>query len=180
VDAIDLAPFRHHAAALAFSLTLRQRLAAMLQGQLGAARARLVRAETLHRGFDAAERVLSQPKELSNLAAKLYARRAEAIEVPFLDVHVSHWRPHPGLCHANADFYALVESCKAVRGWFVVDRGDAGFMFVPHSVVETQDGTLVDITPPRDLARPRFLRHIGDDFDELIGSSGLRWLMHER
>jgi hypothetical protein len=32
VDAIDLAPFRRHAAALAFSLTLRQRLAAMLQG----------------------------------------------------------------------------------------------------------------------------------------------------
>ena len=130
--------------------------------------------------FDAAECDVSQPKELSNLASKLYARRAEALEVPFLDVHVSHWRPHPGLCHANADFYALVESCKAVRGWFVVDRGDEGFMFVPHSVVETRDGTLVDITPPRGSERPRFLRHIGDDFDELIDSSGLRWLIHER
>jgi len=122
---------------------------------------------------------VSQPKELSNLASKLYVRRAEAIEVPFLDVHVSHWRPHPGFCHANADFYALVESCKAVRGWLVIDRGDAGFMFVPHSVVETQDGTLVDITPSTDPLRPRFLRHMGDDFDELVESKGVRCLVHE-
>ena len=47
----------------------------------------------------------------------------------------------------------------AVRGWLYVERGARGFpAFLPHSVVETSEGKLIDITPTRAVLRYPFIR----------------------
>ena len=59
-----------------------------------------------------------------------------------------------------------------MRGWLIFEFGGLfGFVrFNSHSVIEQQDGTLIDITPSRASRRYPFIRHAGseEDFIELV------------
>jgi hypothetical protein len=98
---------------------------------------------------------------------ELYRRRDEAVCVPKVEVRLGDWTPCPAHCHENVDkWLAATTAHKAVRGWLVEDvSGGQGFAFYfnAHSVVEVEDGMLIDITPSN--VPCGFLRHIGTDED---------------
>ncbi len=100
-----------------------------------------------------------------DVAAELYARRKEAIQVRQEQVRLGDWTPERQHCHENVDYWvAKNQSHKAVPDWLVGDHSFAGFdffYFSVHSAVEMEDGALVDITPSEPPSP--FLRHIGTD-----------------
>jgi len=91
--------------------------------------------------------------------------------------------PTEKLCHINTDRRVQEHpDHKAVHGWLVLDYSE-GLMplcgVTAHSVVETPDGQLFDLTPSSDPQRPPFLRHKGPDgeFEAIVldGGSNLRF-----
>lgn len=105
------------------------------------------------------------------VANELYTRRGEAVLVPSLSVSVGDWTPMQNCCHDNVDRWITERpGTKAVRGWLIVDTSSNGYnsmFFDAHSVVELEDGTLIDITPKISPQFPyKFLRHnSADDFE---------------
>lgn len=111
---------------------------------------------------------------LRRYAESLCPHLAEASVVPRVTLSHESWRPAVHECHANvAQWVELNPAHKAVMGWSVLDRRiGAGACESPyvqlfaHSVVESEDGVLKDVTPV--MAAPdgtqdevRFLRHVG-------------------
>lgn len=101
--------------------------------------------------------------ELQLLARRLYRRRGEGVLVPFVRVELDGWRPQEQDCHANVDYWVssrlAEEECKAVRGWLYFERSLRGCpSFLSHSVVETAEGKMIDITPSRAAKRYPFIR----------------------
>ena len=95
---------------------------------------------------------------------------------------MSNWEPQPKCCYQNVDLWIEQHpNCKAIRGWLVsIEEGFPVARFIPHSVIEEPDGTLVDITPtPVPLTRP-FLRHEegNEDFDDVVGDNMIIFLDH--
>ena len=116
-------------------------------------------------------------RPLEEIARSLYDRRHHAVPVSFRQVRIGDgdkpddWVPAPNICYDNVDIW--VRRCpeyKAVRGWAVFDFTDNPFFrpcfhFAGHSVVQTPDGALMDITPLGIERVPPFIPHPGD-FEE--------------
>lgn len=107
---------------------------------------------------------------LAELAHELYARRHTAVTVPYIANSFSVGLPAEHECHNNCDRYALDNpGFKTVRGWLVFDynKTTEGWWpicrFTAHSVLEADDGTLIDITPSQASQRYPFLRHDGPE-----------------
>jgi hypothetical protein len=118
--------------------------------------------------------------ELQRLARRLYRRRDEGVIVPFVRVDLDGWRPQEQDCHANVDYWVLSrlaeEECQAVRGWLYFERSLRGCpSFLSHSVVETAERKLIDITPSRAAKRYPFIRHKGrpGEYERLLERHGL-------
>jgi hypothetical protein len=119
--------------------------------------------------------------DLNELAKSLYARRHEAVVVPYEAKTIVSGPPIERDCHRNTDRWVMERADhKAVRGWMVFDfnRTSEGLLpncrFTAHSVVETPDGKLFDLTPaPHASKRYPFLRHQGSNGEfEAIVSAG--------
>jgi len=115
--------------------------------------------------------------DLRVLAQSLYARRDEAVVVPYEEKTMTDGPPSENECHINADRWVQEHrDHKTVRGWLVFDRllGSRLCRFNAHSVVEAPDGRLFDLTPSRASRRYPFLRHEGPgEFEEILGRIGL-------
>jgi hypothetical protein len=106
------------------------------------------------------------------VAASVVSRRGEAVFVPFCKVGMrgapgeADWEPQPKHYHANVA--AWVSRCpqhKHIRGYGIFDlRLLYGVWQVhAHSVVELEDGRLIDITPSGVSQLYPFVRHLGTD-----------------
>jgi hypothetical protein len=106
------------------------------------------------------------------LAARLYERRKGAVSVKRVSIEGSGWQPDPNQCHRNVTLWCSSHPKHIpVRGWLVADYSDIGFYrFFAHSVVETETGGLVDITPNLATWNYPFLRHdaADGDFAEIV------------
>jgi hypothetical protein len=116
---------------------------------------------------------MSNDKEqLEALAANLYARRGEGVLVPRVDVKIGEWVPQNGYCHGNVmTWLEHHPKHRAVRGWVLADYLAVGFVrFFSHSVIETEDGALMDITPNAAPWQYLFIRHAGseDSYAEIV------------
>ena len=125
--------------------------------------------------------------ELSTYASTLYERRMTAVVVPRKMIEIHGWRPEPNECHANASTCAAVDPrVTAVRGWLICEYPGAVYLrFTAHSVIELDDGELVDITPvPPLIWKYPFLRANVPDSefhaisDALISAHGYAHLDH--
>ncbi len=87
--------------------------------------------------------VVPSPAEQEKELAALYEIRAAAMildQVP--DPDALH-----NQCHENAERHVSTNSgAKVVMGWIVMEH-DYFCRFIPHSVVETASGRLIDVTP---------------------------------
>jgi len=108
--------------------------------------------------------------DLKALVTSLYARRQEAVVVPYEPRTMTSGPPTEHECHNNVDRWVLEQpDHKSVRGWLVFEwtENEMGRLmfslplcrFTAHSVVETPDGRLFDLTPSRASRRYPFLRH---------------------
>lgn len=115
--------------------------------------------------------------DLVAIAKSVIARRSEAVFVPLRQVGMKgapgedDWSPKPNYCHDNVA--AWVSRCpqhKHLRGYVIVDlRAALGVWRVQaHSVVELEDGSLIDITPSGVSQLYPFVRHVGTD-EEFAG-----------
>lgn len=103
--------------------------------------------------------------KLARLAGELYERRDEGVIVPFVAVEIEGWEPEANDCHGNARHYVLCAlvrgetACRVVHGWLYFERSRRGCpTFIPHSMVETAEGKLIDITPSDAARRYPFIR----------------------
>jgi hypothetical protein len=123
-----------------------------------------------------------QPDVLTQLAKRLYDLRHTARVIPFVQVGIGDgsqpddWRPSEKYCHANVDVWVMRSpQYKAVRGWVIFDQSNnpliprPRFHFAAHSVIETPDAKLLDITPSLASQPYPFIRHPNsiEEFDEL-------------
>jgi hypothetical protein len=119
--------------------------------------------------------------DLKTLATSLYARRQEAVVVPYEPQPMTSGPASEHWCHENVDRWVLEHpDHRPVRGWLVFDwtGNELGVRilslplcrFTAHSVVETPDGRLFDLTPSRASQRYPFLRHheADGDFEAMI------------
>lgn len=124
--------------------------------------------------------IVPQAQILADEAARLYARRASAVMVPFRGD--SRLTPRRNECHANVEkWLELHPTHKAVRGWLVLDyrevEGHFGYRFFAHSVVEDATGSRFDVTVQSPYP---FLEILGneDDFAMLIHGHNLGAIDH--
>ena len=97
----------------------------------------------------------------NELANRLYRRRSEAFHVNQILLSKDEPPALRGQCHDNVNGYvARHPNCKRVRGWLI---GNHVFFvyFNAHSIVENEDGHLIDITPSQPSCL--FLPHPGSD-----------------
>jgi hypothetical protein len=113
------------------------------------------------------------------LCLSLLQRLNEATVINHRTVRIGDWTPERRHCHENVTIW--IESNpqqKPIRGFlcFTFD-GLLGFVqFQPHTVVEVEDGTLIDITPNDASQEYPFLRHTGtaDEFEVIAETSIIR------
>lgn len=111
--------------------------------------------------------------DILEIAKSVVDRRSEALFVPYRSVGMSEpgkpdWRPRPKFCHDNVAAWVYISPRhKHVRGYVIFDmRPILGVWQVQaHSVVELEDGTLIDITPSGVSQLYPFVRHIGSEED---------------
>lgn len=72
-----------------------------------------------------------------------FSLNGPAVYVPYQD-----YRYEPEFCHVSAKHHALQHGGRRVHGWSLVYMPQ-GLMGEFHSIWETPDNTLVDVTPPR-------------------------------
>jgi hypothetical protein len=109
--------------------------------------------------------------DVLEIAKSVIARRSEAVFVPFRSVGMSEdgkpdWRPRPKYCHDNVAAWVYRSPLdKHARGYVICDlRAIIGVWQVQaHSVVELEDGTLIDITPSGASQLYPFVRHVGSE-----------------
>lgn len=93
----------------------------------------------------------------------LAERLAEAFPQGFMQVTFDASRIPPeariGQCHDNAAAYVERNGGSVVTGWLSVSEA----IFVKHSIVRTDDGELLDVTPRNhgDESRRSFIAHEG-------------------
>jgi hypothetical protein len=112
-----------------------------------------VTADELHELMADEVRALTANEVRAALIA-MYRRRTEGTIVPRFQGSFEDWTPLPNSCHDNVlEWVQRVPQHKAVFGFLYFDFGGyfASVRFLPHSVVETEDGSLADITPQQRL-----------------------------
>jgi hypothetical protein len=120
------------------------------------------------------------PEEVKQFLLGLYQRRGEGILPRRANASIGTWKPQPHYCSENVDTWVRYKpEHKRVDGFvcFVYRKWRLNFVrFVPHCLVEVEDGTLVDITPPEAelSAQYPFIRHNGtrEEFDALHAQQG--------
>ena len=104
-------------------------------------------------------------------AKSLVARRSEGVLAVHRAVSLPEWAPQMNQCHDNVQkWVSATPEHRRVFGYLICDYLDLGFRVVrPHSLVEIEDGTLVDITPRPIPWQYPFVRHVGseDEFAEM-------------
>jgi hypothetical protein len=76
------------------------------------------------------------------------------------------WLPAPHYCHDNAKIWVThTPAHKRVKGFVVLGPLFGVYKVMAHSLIEVEDGTLVDITPHGASQHYPFVRHIGSDED---------------
>lgn len=111
---------------------------------------------------------MNEKPDLLELGKLLYGLRDDAVVVPFVEQSLAGLILLEHECHGNADNWVLRNpGSKAVRGWIYFN---ALGLFTAHSVVEVENGMLIDITPSKTSQRYPFIRHPGseDEFNELV------------
>lgn len=111
--------------------------------------------------------------EITNYAQRLYERRGEGVLVKRVSVEFGDWKPATHYCHDNAATWVQHHpDYKVVHGCLYFDFvGALDFVrFTLHSVVETEGGELLDITPAGPALTYPFIRHVGseDEFAALV------------
>ena len=105
--------------------------------------------------------------DLREYAERLYERRHEAVVIPFVEGEADDWRPQPKQCHDNVTRVVLEnDGYTAIRGWLFIDcrpSGSPHVRFLAHSVIETPDGRVLDITPTPVPQKHPFIRHNGTE-----------------
>jgi len=98
---------------------------------------------------------------------------------------IGDWTPPQHECHANV--HKWVEHSpkdRIVRGWLYFDFLGAfeWVKFTSHSVIETETGELIDITPSQASTTYPFIRHEGTDeeFTRLVERSDHGDIKHYR
>ncbi len=102
---------------------------------------------------------------LAEYAKGIFARRSESVFPINREVSLPGWRPQPNQCHDNVLAWVSAKpEHKHVYGYLLFDYRELGFwMLRPHSLVEFEDGTLVDITPRPTTQQHPFIRHFGSE-----------------
>jgi hypothetical protein len=110
--------------------------------------------------------------DVTAIAKSVLARRRSAVIVPFREVGMKgppgeeDWVPRPKYCHDNVDAWvSRSPQHKTVRGFVIFDlRAFLSLWQVQaHSVVELEDGSLIDITPSGVSQPYPFVRHTGTE-----------------
>ncbi len=120
-----------------------------------------------------------------SLAARLYERRNEAVSIKRVRIEGGDWQPDPNQCHRNVTLWCgWHPNQTAVRGWLVADYLEVppGFYrFFAHSVVETETGDLIDLTPNPAPWKYPFLKHnpADGDFAEIVEGQGIISVTHQ-
>jgi hypothetical protein len=113
---------------------------------------------------------------ISRLAVSVVKRLHHSVTLRRRVVHIGEWTPTVNRCHDNvAIWVAKRPQHKHVRGFVYMDlRPNAQCIrLMAHSAVETEDGTLWDITPHEASVNYPFIRHLGTDEEfELFGRVG--------
>ena len=116
------------------------------------------------------------------LAAFLYRSLPGEHAAPVGD-RVPGWQPEPGRCHANVDrWLALNPEDRAVRGWLHVPYLALPGLtrFYSHSVIQTPDGRLLDVSLTARDPHHAFVRHPGpeDEFLTAVIQNGMVMIDH--
>jgi hypothetical protein len=142
------------------------------------------------RGLGAAERHVRRQMldRLQRIALGAVSRRHTAESYRSEPAHLESkdsgpdWHPSAHYCHANVEMWVhYYPRHKRVRG-FVLHGPQLGiWLVIAHSLVEIEDGSLVDITPHGVSQMYPFVRHVGTDeeFDE-FATEGQIGVCHPR
>ena len=116
------------------------------------------------------------------LAAFLFAQLPGEVAEPIGD-KVLGWSPARGKCHENAASWVLLHPADRMLPGWVHTPGvtfENRVRFASHTVVETGDGRLLDVTLGASDAGYRFIRHPGahDEFYAAVSNNGLPTIDH--
>jgi hypothetical protein len=110
---------------------------------------------------------------IARLAVSVVKRVHQSVILHRKVVHIGGWNPTINRCHDNvAIWVAKNPQHKHVHGFIYMDLRPNAYCIrlMAHSAVETEDGTLCDITPHEASADYPFIRHLGTDEEfELFG-----------
>jgi hypothetical protein len=113
---------------------------------------------------------------IARLAISVVKRLHQSVFLRRKVVHIGEWTPTVNRCHDNvAIWVAKKPQYKHVHGFIYMDlRPNAQCIrLMAHSAVETEEGTLCDITPHEASIDYPFIRHLGTDEEfELFGRVG--------
>jgi hypothetical protein len=103
---------------------------------------------------------------IARLAVSVVKRLHQSVILHRKIVHIGRWTPTISRCHDNvAIWVAKNPQHKHVHGFIYMDLRPNTYCIrlMAHSVVETEDGTLCDITPPEASTEYPFIRHLRTD-----------------
>jgi hypothetical protein len=103
---------------------------------------------------------------ITRLAKSVVERLDQSVILRRIVAHIGEWTPTVNRCHDNvAIWVAKKPQHKHVYGFIYMDlRPNARCIrLMAHSAVETEDGTLCDITPHEASIDYPFIRHLGTD-----------------
>jgi hypothetical protein len=113
---------------------------------------------------------------IARLAESVVKRLDQSVTLRRLAAHIGEWTPTVNRCHDNvAIWVAKKPEHRQVYGFIYIDlRPHAQYIrLMAHSAVETEDGTLCDITPHEAPVDYPFIRHLGTNEEfELFGRVG--------
>ena len=116
--------------------------------------------------------------DTQEIGRRLYARRKEGVVTKIASVEIGDWKPSEHECHGNVTTWCERNpQHKPVRGWLFFDFDDyfPHVRFVAHSVIEDENGNLIDITPVISFSRYPFIRAEEDEemFASLVEEQGV-------
>lgn len=120
--------------------------------------------------------------DLQTLAAQLYSLLpGETAEL--IGDKIADWHPTPAACHENAARWVeLHPDHRRVPGWAFAPYLTLPNRkrFISHSVVETPDGRLLDVTLSEKDGHHPFVRHPGppEQFYAAVQNNGLPMIDH--
>lgn len=112
--------------------------------------------------------------DLSQRAIEIVRRQAQAEQFTFWTVGIrgaaadgsDDWHPRPHYCHDNVALWvARCPEHKHVKGYILFGPNPLlqGWIVQAHSLVELEEGGLIDITPSGASQTYPFVRHVGTE-----------------